>query len=112
MNLFSVISEFNPFHNGHKYLIKSMREQGATHIVAIMSGNFTQRGEPAIISKYARTKSALENGVDLVVLMPVTYSTASAESYAFGGVTLAEALGCCNSLFFGSECDRKILLYI
>ena len=104
MNLFSVISEFNPFHNGHKYLIKSMREQGATHIVAIMSGNFTQRGEPAIISKYARTKSALENGVDLVVLMPVTYSTASAESYAFGGVTIAEALGCCNSLFFGSEC--------
>lgn len=104
MNLFSVISEFNPFHNGHKYLIKSMREQGATHVVAIMSGNFTQRGEPAIISKYARTKSALENGVDLVVLMPVTYSTASAESYAFGGVTIAEALGCCNSLFFGSEC--------
>lgn len=81
-----------------------MREQGATHVVAIMSGNFTQRGEPAIISKYARTKSALENGVDLVVLMPVTYSTASAESYAFGGVTLAETLGCCNSLFFGSEC--------
>ena len=69
MNLFSVISEFNPFHNGHKYLIKSMREQGATHIVAIMSGNFTQRGEPTIISKYARTKSALFGNIP-VVQMP------------------------------------------
>lgn len=104
LNVFSVISEFNPFHNGHNYLIKSMREQGATHITAIMSGNFTQRGEPAIIDKYSRTKAALENGVDLVLLLPVTYSTASAEKYAFGGVSIAEAMGCCDTLFFGSEC--------
>lgn len=110
LNLFSVISEFNPFHNGHNYLVKSMREQGATHIAAIMSGNFTQRGEPAIIDKYARTKAALESGVDLVILLPVTYSTASAEQYAFGGVTIADAMGCCDSLFFGSECGdiRKL----
>lgn len=104
MNVFSVISEFNPFHNGHKYLIDSMREQGATHITAIMSGNFTQRGEPAIIDKYSRAKAALENGIDLVLLLPVTYSTASAQDYAFGGVSIAEAMGCCNTLFFGSEC--------
>lgn len=104
MNVFSVISEFNPFHNGHKYLIDSMREQGATHITAIMSGNFTQRGEPAIIDKYSRTKAALENGIDLVLLLPVTYSTASAQDYAFGGVSIAEAMGCCDTLFFGSEC--------
>lgn len=104
MNLFSVISEFNPFHNGHKYLINSIRDQGATHIAAIMSGNFTQRGEPAIIDKYSRTKAAIAGGVDLVLLMPVTQSTASAEKYALSGVTIAEAMGCCNTLFFGSEC--------
>ena len=106
MNLFSVISEFNPFHNGHSYLVNSMRKQGATHVAAIMSGNYTQRGEPAVIDKYARTKAALDSGIDLVLLIPVTYSTASAEKYALGGVTIAEAMGCCNTLFFGSECGE------
>lgn len=106
LNIFSVISEFNPFHNGHNYLVESMREQGATHIAAIMSGNFTQRGEPAIIDKYSRAKAALSNGVDLVLLLPVTYSTANAEKYALGGVTIAEAMGCCDTLFFGSECGN------
>lgn len=84
--------------------MKTMRERGATHIAAIMSGNFTQRGEPAIVDKYSRTRAALENGADLVLLLPVTYSTASAEQYAFGGVCLANAMGLGGTLFFGSEC--------
>ncbi len=104
MNVFAVISEFNPFHNGHEYLIKSMRERGATHITAIMSGNFTQRGEPAILDKYERTRQALSGGVDLVLLLPVTHATATAELFALGGVYIADAIGCCDTLFFGSEC--------
>ncbi len=106
MNVFSVISEFNPFHNGHKYLINSMREYGATHIAAIMSGNFTQRGEPAILDKYERTRQALNGGVDLVILLPVTHATATAELFAHGGVSIADAIGCCSTLFFGSECGE------
>lgn len=106
MNVFSVISEFNPFHNGHAHLINSMREHGATHVTAIMSGNFTQRGEPAIINKHERTKAALAGGVDLVLLLPVTHATATAERFALGGVSIADAMGCCNTLFFGSECGE------
>ena len=106
MNVCAVISEFNPFHDGHKHLIQSARKMGFTHIIAIMSGNFVQRGEPAIYTKRFRTQIALENGVDLIVEMPCVWSLSSAEKYAETGVCLASALGCVNALVFGSECGN------
>ncbi|MBR2578832.1 MAG: nucleotidyltransferase family protein [Clostridia bacterium] len=104
MKICAVIAEFNPFHCGHKYIIEQAAKAGFTHIVAIMSGNFVQRGEPAIFSKKIRTQTALSNGVDLVVEMPCVWALSSAEKYAETGVYLANALGCVDSLVFGSEC--------
>ncbi len=103
MKITAIISEFNPFHKGHKYLIDKARENGATHIVAVMSGNFVQRGESAVFSKWDRAKTALENGVDLVVENPLIYATASAQRFAFGGVGVINGLGCVDEIAFGSE---------
>ena len=72
MKISSLICEYNPFHNGHKYMLEKMRENGCEYIIACMSGNFTQRGDLAIFDKYSRTGTALENGVDLVIELPVT----------------------------------------
>lgn len=104
MKVFAVISEFNPFHNGHRFLFEQLRLSGATHIVAIMSGSFVQRGEPAILSKYTRAKCALLGGADLVLELPAVWTSASAQRFALGGVGLADALGCVDTLAFGSEC--------
>lgn len=103
MKISALISEFNPFHKGHKFIIDKIRENGATHIVAIMSGNYVQRGECAIYSKWDRAKIALENGVDLVVENPIVFATASAQRFAYGGVNVIKGLGCVNELGFGSE---------
>lgn len=110
MRVSGVICEFNPFHNGHEYLLRKMRENGATHIVACMSGNFTQRGEPAVFNKYDRTRAALSCGADLVIELPVTFALSGAERFAFGGVYLLDSLGCCDELFFGSESGNIDLL--
>ncbi len=111
MNVCGIICEYNPFHNGHKYHIEQTKEKyGATHIVAVMSGNFTQRGDVAIIDKYRRAETALKNGVDLVIELPVAYALASAEQFAQGAVYLLNSLGCVNMLSFGSESgDIKLL---
>ena len=107
MNVCGIICEYNPFHNGHKYHIRQTREKfGATHIVGIMSGNFTQRGDVAIVDKYKRTETALKNGVDLVIELPVAFSLSSAEQFAQGAVFLLNSLGCVNMLSFGSECGN------
>ncbi len=83
MTVTAIICEYNPFHNGHAYHInESKRITGADKVIAIMSGNFVQRGEPAIINKYERTRMALLSGCDLVIELPVRYSTASAEGFA------------------------------
>ena len=103
MVISSIIAEYNPFHNGHFYQIKKAREMGATHIVCIMSGNFTQRGEPAIVPKHRRVLTALECGVDLVLELPVIWAMSSAESFAKGAVWILTNLGCINNLIFGSE---------
>ncbi len=102
----SVICEYNPFHNGHEYMLKKMRENGADYIVACMSGNFTQRGIPSIYDKYTRTRAALCGGVDLVVELPVTFSCAGAERFAYGGISVLNALGCIDEVVFGSECGN------
>lgn len=102
-NIAAIVSEYNPFHNGHRYHIDRTRELGVTHIVAIMGGNFSQRGTPSIASKWARTQMALENGVDLVLELPTLWTVASAERFSFGAITIANALGCIDCLSFGSE---------
>ena len=103
MVITSIIAEYNPFHNGHLYQIKKARELGATHIVCIMSGNFTQRGEPAIIPKHRRVLAALECGADLVLELPTIWAMSSAENFAKGSVWILSNLGCIDTLVFGSE---------
>lgn len=110
MKTAAIIAEYDPFHYGHKYLIEQVRAAGATHVAAIMSGNFTQRGSAAIFDKFTRTKTALENGVDLVIELPARYSLTSAAGFARGAVEIASALGCVDMLAFGSECGDIVAL--
>ena len=105
MKVVGLITEYNPFHNGHRYHIEQAKEiTGADYVIAVMSGNFVQRGAPALIDKYSRTMMALGNGVDLVIELPVCYATASAEYFAHGAVSVLDKLGVVDALCFGSEC--------
>ncbi len=111
MKICGIVAEYNPFHNGHKYHIEKTKElYGATHIAAVMSGNFTQRGDVAVFDKYKRTETALKNGVDLVIELPVPYALGSAEQFAFGAVSALHSLGCVEMISFGSECGDVELL--
>lgn len=102
-----IVAEYNPFHNGHLYHIKQAKEQtAADFLVVVMSGDFVQRGAPAILCKEERAGMALEAGADLVLELPVCYATASAELFAGGAVFLLHSLGCVNYLCFGSECGN------
>lgn len=103
MKVSGIICEYNPFHNGHLYHIRKTRENGATHIVTVMSGNFVQRGDTAIMDKLERAKLAVKSGADLVIELPVQYSVSSAEMFATGAVWLLNCLGVVNELSFGSE---------
>ncbi|MHC1695813.1 MAG: nucleotidyltransferase family protein [Eubacteriales bacterium] len=103
MNSFVIICEYNPFHNGHLYQINIARRD-CDAVVCIMSGNFVQRGDTALLTKYARAESAVRCGADLVLELPLAYCSASAERFASGGVGIADALGLQGSLLFGSEC--------
>lgn len=104
MNLLGLIVEYNPFHNGHKYHLEKSKEiTNATHTVAIMSGSFLQRGEPALFDKYTRAEMAVKNGVDLVIELPTLYACQSAEIFSHGAVATLNSLNCVNSLCFGSE---------
>lgn len=104
MKIASVICEFNPFHNGHKYLIDKIKSEHADCVIAIMSGNFVQRGDIAIIDKLSRAKDALLNGCDLVVELPTVFALSSAQRFAYGGVKIAQALNS-DILCFGAEND-------
>lgn len=104
MKIIGIVAEYNPFHKGHKYHIeKSLEETGADAVVAVMSGNFVQRGEPAIVNKNARARAAVECGADLVLDLPVAYSLSSAEMFALGSVGILNATGVIDYLCFGSE---------
>ncbi len=104
VNIYAVIAEFNPFHNGHGYLAEQIKKKAPdSALVAVMSGNFTQRGEPAVTDKYARAEAALFGGVDLVLELPAPWCFSGAEFFALGGVAVAEGLGVCDGLVFGSE---------
>lgn len=110
MKTYGIICEYNPFHNGHIYQIEETRKHGADHIVAIMSGNYVQRGDVAIVDKFKRAQIAVNHGADLVVELPVTYSLASAEMFARAGVMMLASLGCVDGISFGSECGDIDLL--
>ncbi len=104
MKIGGIVAEYNPFHNGHKYqLHKSIETGELTHTVAVMSSNYVQRGETAIVSKWARAEMAVKNGVDLVIELPTLWSTSYAQRFAEGAVSLLDALGCVDVLSFGSE---------
>lgn len=103
MKIGAVVCEYNPFHNGHKYHLQKIQSSQVTHVVSVMSGDFTQRGEPAILSKYVRTKMALMNGADLVIELPTTYSMSYAENFAQSAIHLINALGCVDTISFGCE---------
>ncbi len=101
MSVIGIVCEFNPFHNGHKHLIDSVKADGDI-VVCVMSGNFVQRGEPAIFPKEIRAKSALMNGADIVLELPFLYATASAEIFASSAVKILDAFGC-DKIAFGTE---------
>ena len=106
MKIVGLITEYNPFHNGHLYHMKRAKEiTGADYCVVLMSGSFVQRGEPAIFDKYCRTRAALLAGADLVFEMPVAFSTSSAHEFAAFGIALLSAIGA-DSVVFGSECGN------
>ncbi len=105
MRITGLITEYNPFHNGHLYHMEKAKEiTKADAVIAIMSGNFVQRGAPAIMPKHLRAEAALKAGVSVVIELPVCYSTGSAEYFAAGAVSLFEKLGCVGAVCFGSEC--------
>ncbi len=107
---YGIVSEFNPFHNGHKFLIDSLKNNPESTVTVVISESFVQRGESAILSPSARVEAALKSGVDLIISLPVPYATASAERFAKGGVSVLGALGCIDALAFGSECGDEALL--
>ena len=104
MKTAAVICEYNPFHNGHRYQLEYIKEKlGADFVVSIMSGNFVQRGEPALIDKYERTRTALINGADLVLEIPTVFAASSAAEFAAAGVGIAVKSGIIDMLCFGTE---------
>lgn len=107
MRIAGIIAEYDPFHKGHAaHIAATKAENGgnATHVVAVISGNFTQRGEPALLSKFTRAEMAIAAGADLVLELPLPWAMAPAEQFANGGVAILKALGCVELISFGSEC--------
>ncbi|WP_066289451.1 nucleotidyltransferase [Bacillus sp. FJAT-29937] len=103
MNAVGVVVEYNPFHNGHAFHLQEAKKSADAEIViAVMSGNFLQRGEPALVSKWKRTEMALKAGADIVFELPYAFATQQANSFASGAVSILDAAGC-DSLCFGSE---------
>ena len=111
MKVAGIVCEFNPYHKGHKYLIDHVRADiKPDAVVCVMSGDFVQRGFPAMWDKYTRAKLAVSQGVDLVIELPTRYAITAAPEFAKGGVSILKKLGCITHLVFGSECgDLKAL---
>lgn len=103
--IYAVISEFNPFHNGHRYLLEQLPKGEGDYTVCIMSGSFVQRGEPAAYSKWERAAAAVRFGADAVFELPLPYALADGDRFAAKGVELAAALGQPVTLAFGTECE-------
>ncbi|WP_042471647.1 nucleotidyltransferase [Bacillus ndiopicus] len=106
MKAVGVVVEYNPFHNGHAYHAQQAKKlTEADVVIAVMSGQFLQRGEPALVDKWTRTKMALANGIDIVIELPYIFSTAHAKQFAYGAISLLHAIGC-QTFAFGSEDGR------
>lgn len=106
-NILGIIAEYNPFHNGHMYHIKKAKEiTKADYVIAIMNGNFTQRGNVSIVNKWEKTKMALANEVDMVIELPTIYGTSSAENFANGAIKILKELNCITHISFGMEEDN------
>lgn len=111
MKIVGIIAEYNPFHRGHAFHLEQARRiTGADYVLAVMSGNYVQRGVPAMFDKYVRAEAALRNGADLVLELPPCTATGSAEYFASGAIALLEASGIVTDLCFGSECGELSLL--
>ena len=110
-NVLGIIAEYNPFHNGHlHHLIESKKITNSDYTIAIMSGNFTQRGEVSIVDKWEKAKMAINNGIDLVIELPTIYAISSAENFASGAIKILNSLGIVDFVSFGSECNDISLL--
>lgn len=102
--MLGIITEYNPFHNGHKlHIEKSKEKTNSKYCIVVMSGNFSQRGEPTIFDKYLRTKMALLNGADIVLELPLIFATASAELFSLGAIDILDKTGIVTNICFGSE---------
>ena len=112
MRTAGIICEFDPFHRGHRYLIEEVRRRLGrdTAVVCVMSGNFVQRGGPAVMNKFARASAAAAEGADLVLELPTCFSLSSAEGFASGAVAVIAAAGVCDSLCFGAETEDLTVL--
>ena len=111
MKHIGIIAEYNPFHNGHFYQLQTAKNMFPDKkIIVMMSGNYVQRGEPAIYNKYLRTKCALLCGADMVLELPILFSTASAEYFAHAAIKAFCELGTIDTLCFGAETDDLQLL--
>lgn len=106
-NVLAIIGEYNPFHNGHLYhLNESVKLTNADYTILVLSGNFVQRGDCALIDKWKRASMAINSGIDLVIELPILYSISSAEDFAHGAITILNSLKIVNHLSFGSECGN------
>jgi predicted nucleotidyltransferase len=107
MKVLGLIVEYNPFHNGHLYHIKKAKEiTSSDYIICVMSGNYVQRGEPAILNKWARTKIALNYGIDLVIELPFVFSMSSAEYFSMNAIKILDSIGIVDCICFGSESGK------
>ncbi len=106
-----IIAEYNPFHQGHAFQIQTLKKKlQADYVIIAMSGNFVQRGAPAMTDKFSRARMALSCGADLVLELPVLYASSSAEYFARGGVSLLNSTGVVTHLGFGTETEQTDLL--
>ena len=110
MKVVGIVAEYNPFHNGHKYQIEEIKREDDVAIVAVISGSFSQRGEPTILNKFERAEIALANGVDLVLELPFVYSCQNSETFAKGALKILNAIGITH-LSFGAEDEDVASLY-
>lgn len=104
MKFNAIICEFNPFTRGHEYIIAQAKKLSKAPLICLMSGNFVQRGEPAVLDKYSRATTAIKAGADIVIELPTIYALSSAPDFAYGAVKILNSLKCVDKLIFGSEC--------
>lgn len=110
-NVLGIIAEYNPFHNGHLYHLNTAKSiTNSDYSIAVMSGNFTQRGDISIVDKWSKAQMAIENGIDLVIELPTVYAISSAENFASGSIKILDSLGIVDFIAFGSECSDISIL--